>query len=318
MDPLSVDVPGVVEGWSRLLTRFGTISLSQAIAPAIELARDGFPVTELMAAEWATCAARLALDPAAAETFLPEGRPPVHGEIFANPRLARTLEAIADGGPLAFYEGAIARAIVADIQSRNGLLELRDFAAHRADWVDPIRTNYRSYDAARNAAQHAGLRGARDVEHHGRLRHRGHGTQFGGLPPLDRRSEEDRFRGPRRAPRRPRRDGRRYAQDADLERLRRDAAQGDRHAEGRAGLCGRRLRSPRPRRHGVSHRRRRSRERRLVDPIAVRQLRGGFRGRRHGRDAAEPGRRLHAAGQDIRTRSVRTSARCTRWCRRCC
>jgi len=144
--PLSVDVPGVVEGWSRLLTRFGTISLSQAIAPAIELAREGFPVAELMAAEWAKGAARLALDPAATETFLPEGRPPVHGEIFANPRLARTLEAIANEGPLAFYEGAIARAIVADIQARNGLLELRDFAEHRADWVEPIRTNYRSYE----------------------------------------------------------------------------------------------------------------------------------------------------------------------------
>jgi gamma-glutamyltranspeptidase/glutathione hydrolase len=144
--PLSVDVPGVVEGWNRLLTRFGTISLSQALTPSIELARDGFPVAELMAADWAKCTARLALDPAAAETFLPEGRPPVHGEIFANPRLARTLELVANEGPLAFYEGAIARAIVADIQSRDGLLELRDFAEHRADWVEPIRTNYRSYE----------------------------------------------------------------------------------------------------------------------------------------------------------------------------
>ncbi len=144
--PLTVDVPGVVEGWSRLLSRFGTILLSQAIAPAIELAREGFPVAELMANEWALCAARLALDPATAATFLPEGRPPVHGEIFANPRLARTLEVIANDGPSAFYEGEIARAIVADLQARNGLLDLRDFAAHRADWVQPIRTNYRSYE----------------------------------------------------------------------------------------------------------------------------------------------------------------------------
>ncbi|MEO8681456.1 MAG: gamma-glutamyltransferase [Vicinamibacterales bacterium] len=144
--PLAVDVPGVVEGWSQLLTRFGTISLAQAIAPAIELAREGFPVAELMAAEWANCAARLALDPATAATFLPEGRPPLHGEIFANPRLARTLETIANEGPSAFYEGALARAIVADLQARNGLLDLRDFAEHRADWVEPIRTNYRSYD----------------------------------------------------------------------------------------------------------------------------------------------------------------------------
>lgn len=144
--PLTVDVPGVVEGWSRLLTRFGTISLSQAVAPAIELAREGFPVAELMANEWMKCAELLARDPATAETFLPEGRPPVHGEIFANPRLARTLELIASEGPSAFYEGAIAQAIVADLQARDGLLDLRDFAEHRGDWVEPIRTNYRSYD----------------------------------------------------------------------------------------------------------------------------------------------------------------------------
>jgi gamma-glutamyltranspeptidase/glutathione hydrolase len=144
--PLVVDVPGVVEGWHQLLTRFGTIDLGAALAPAIALARDGFPVAELMANEWAANLATLAADAAAAATFLPNGAPPQLGEIFANPCLARSLESIAKEGRDAFYNGAIARAIVADMKSRNGLLDLRDFADHRADWVEPISTSYRGYD----------------------------------------------------------------------------------------------------------------------------------------------------------------------------
>lgn len=144
--PLSVDVPGVVEGWHQLLTRFGTISMARAVAPAIAYARDGFPVAELMANEWKSNEKRLAADSATAQTFLPSGKPPAHGEIFANPRLARSLELIAKEGRDAFYTGAIARAIVADMKARHGLLEMRDFADHMADWVEPISTNYRGYD----------------------------------------------------------------------------------------------------------------------------------------------------------------------------
>src|SRR5262245_39316138 len=120
--PLTVDVPGVVEGWSQLLGRFGTISIATALAPAIAYARDGFPVQEIVAANWLESAGRLALDPAAARTFLPDGRAPKAGEMFANPRLAATLDLIADGGRDAFYTGAIAQAIAEDMRSRNGLL----------------------------------------------------------------------------------------------------------------------------------------------------------------------------------------------------
>ena len=79
--PLPVDVPGVVEGWHQLLTRFGTITLAQALQPAIVHARDGFPVQQLMAAEWANAVPKLTQDPAAAATFLPCGQPPAEGEI---------------------------------------------------------------------------------------------------------------------------------------------------------------------------------------------------------------------------------------------
>ena len=144
--PLVVDVPGVVEGWHQLLRRFGTISLGDALEPAIRCARDGFPVAELMANEWSNQEMKLLGDRRASATFLPNGRPPVHGEVFANPRLARTLETIATRGRDAFYGGEIARAIVDDIKSRDGLLDLRDFEEHQSDWVDPIRTTYRGVE----------------------------------------------------------------------------------------------------------------------------------------------------------------------------
>ena len=89
---LSVDVPGVVEGWSQLLQRFGTIPMAKALQPAIRYARDGFPVQEILADDWNDSTKKLSQDPAAAATFLPNGRAPKMGEIFQNPRLAKTLE----------------------------------------------------------------------------------------------------------------------------------------------------------------------------------------------------------------------------------
>jgi gamma-glutamyltranspeptidase/glutathione hydrolase len=144
--PLSVDVPGVVDGWSQLLTRFGTIPMSKALAPAVKYARDGFPVQEIMADDWNDAAKRLAQDPAAAKTFLPNGQAPKHGEIFANPRLANSLELVAKSGRDAFYKGPIARAIIADMRARDGLLDERDFTDHKSDWIDPISTTYRGFD----------------------------------------------------------------------------------------------------------------------------------------------------------------------------
>ena len=144
--PLSVDVPGVVEGWHQLLTRFGTRSLGTTLEPAIAYARDGFGVHEIAAGDWETASRKLALDPAAAKTFLPSGRAPKAGELFRNPNLAKSLELIAKEGRDAFYKGAIAQAIAADMKSRDGLIDLQDLAAHKADWVEPISTNYRGYD----------------------------------------------------------------------------------------------------------------------------------------------------------------------------
>jgi gamma-glutamyltranspeptidase / glutathione hydrolase len=143
--PLSVSVPGVVDGWDQLLRRHGTITLERALRPAIDYARNGFAVSEIIAGQWQTAASVLARDPAAAAVFLPGGRAPAAGEIFRNPALAATLERIATEGRDAFYKGAIAQAIDADMRRRDGLLAARDLADHAADWVDPISTSYRGY-----------------------------------------------------------------------------------------------------------------------------------------------------------------------------
>jgi gamma-glutamyltranspeptidase/glutathione hydrolase len=143
---LSVTVPGVVEGWSELLSKLGTIPMSKAVAPAIEYARNGYAVSEIISGQWKSSEKKLAADPVTAATFLPNGHPPQPGEIFANPHLAATLEAIGKGGRDAFYKGPIARAIVADMKKRDGLLDERDFTDHHADWTQPISTSYRGYD----------------------------------------------------------------------------------------------------------------------------------------------------------------------------
>ena len=144
--PYPVTVPGALAGWAALLEQHGTITLARALAPAIRYARDGFPVSEIIADQWVRAADRVSGDPAAAAVFLPGGRAPKPGEVFRNPDLAQTLDQIAGGGRDVFYRGPIGAAIVADIQKRGGFLTAADLAAHRADWVDPISTNYRGYD----------------------------------------------------------------------------------------------------------------------------------------------------------------------------
>jgi gamma-glutamyltranspeptidase / glutathione hydrolase len=142
---LSVSVPGVVDGWNELLTKHGTRTLAQALAPAIKYARDGYAVSEIIASQWKEVENVLARDPKAAAVFLPGGKAPAPGDVFKNPQLAASLELIAQGGRDVFYKGAIAKAIAEDMQRRHGLLTAKDLADHHADWIDPISTTYRGY-----------------------------------------------------------------------------------------------------------------------------------------------------------------------------
>lgn len=143
---LSVSVPGTVDGWHELLANHGTRTMAQAVEPAIHYAREGYAVSEIIARGWQGQTKNLSADPAAAATFLVDGRAPEPGEVVRNPNLANSLELIAKGGRDAFYRGPIAKAIAADLKSRNGLLTEADFAAHRSDWVEPISTTYRGYE----------------------------------------------------------------------------------------------------------------------------------------------------------------------------
>ncbi|MDQ3440479.1 MAG: gamma-glutamyltransferase [Planctomycetota bacterium] len=143
---LSVSVPGVVDGWSELLAKHGTLTLAQALEPAIRYARDGYAVSEIIATQWKNEETTLASDPAASATFLVDGRAPRAGEIFRNQKLAVSLEQIAKGGHDAFYRGAIAAAIAEDMRARKGLLTAADLAAHRSDWTEPLSTGYRGFD----------------------------------------------------------------------------------------------------------------------------------------------------------------------------
>jgi gamma-glutamyltranspeptidase/glutathione hydrolase len=144
--PLPVSVPGAVDGWFELHGKFGKLPMKELLAPAISYAREGFPVTEVIAEGWQINAKRLAKFPGCAETYMPNGRAPAKGEIFRNPLLASTLSAIADGGRDAFYEGDIAKRIEAYMRANGGYLTAADMAAHRSEWVEPVSTNYRGYD----------------------------------------------------------------------------------------------------------------------------------------------------------------------------
>jgi len=143
--PLSWSVPGCVSGWEALRNRFGTREFSDLLAPAIETAQSGFPVSEIIAASWNSSAKSLRRHPDSAATYLVDGKAPRAGEVFHNPRLAASLRSIAAEGADAFYRGSIAERIVAYSQMHGGLFSQRDFAEHQSDWVDPVSTDYRGY-----------------------------------------------------------------------------------------------------------------------------------------------------------------------------
>ncbi len=146
LGPLPVTVPGAVDGWFELHDRFGRLPMTDVLAPAIGYARKGFPVTEVIANGWQRNARVLEKFPGFRETFMPGGHAPAKGEMFANPRLATTYEAIAKGGRDAFYKGDIARAIDAYMKANGGFLAYEDLAAHHSQWVEPVSANYRGYD----------------------------------------------------------------------------------------------------------------------------------------------------------------------------
>ena len=146
LGPLPVSVPGAVDGWFELHARFGKLPMKAVLAPTIRTAREGHPVSELVAHYWGRSVPRLGKFPGFIEQFTLQGAAPKKGEIWKNPNLANTLEAIAKGGRDAFYKGAIAATVGDYIKAQGGYLSAADFAAHSSTWVTPVSTNYRGYD----------------------------------------------------------------------------------------------------------------------------------------------------------------------------
>jgi gamma-glutamyltranspeptidase/glutathione hydrolase len=144
--PLPVSVPGAVDGWFQLHGRYGRLDMKEILAPAIAYARDGFPVSEVIAHYFQSNKARISQYPGFAETYMPNGDVPGKGEMFRSPRLANTLEAIALKGRDEFYKGDIAKRIDAYMAEQGGLLNYDDLAAHKSEWVTPVSTNYRGWD----------------------------------------------------------------------------------------------------------------------------------------------------------------------------
>ena len=139
----AITVPGTVDGWARAHARFGRLPLADCLAPAIGYARDGFPVGGSLARFSLAALDLLRAFPSTAAAYLKPGEPYAEGEILRTPRLADTLEAIAEGGGDAFYAGAIAREIGDAVRRAGGVLSADDLAAHRSEWVEPLRVGYR-------------------------------------------------------------------------------------------------------------------------------------------------------------------------------
>ena len=141
----SVTVPGVVDGWSKLLARFGTKKLPELLAPAIYYARQGFPVPEWDAEYWHAAEPFLRENKSLAATYLIDGHAPRVGEVFRNPNLAHSLELVANGGRDAFYKGEIASKILALSQQLGGTMTAQDLADYSSEWVKPISTTYHGW-----------------------------------------------------------------------------------------------------------------------------------------------------------------------------
>lgn len=146
LGPLTVSVPGAVDGWYELHQRYGRLPMSEILAPSIRYAEEGFPVTEFIADLWQENVKSRQQFPGVKETYMPNGQAPKTGDIFKNPKLANTYRMIAEGGRDIFYRGQIAHQVASYLAEQGGFLTYEDMATHTSEWVTPVSTNYRGYD----------------------------------------------------------------------------------------------------------------------------------------------------------------------------
>jgi len=141
--PLSWSVPGCADGWFELHKRYGKLPMKRLLAPAIQYAEQGFPLSPVIAGDWGRSTRVFKDKPGFADVFMPGGRAPKEGERFKNPALAKTLTLLATKGRDAYYKGPIADAIVRYSEANGGFFSKEDFARHHSTWDPPISTTYR-------------------------------------------------------------------------------------------------------------------------------------------------------------------------------
>ncbi|MGH9467110.1 MAG: gamma-glutamyltransferase [Terriglobales bacterium] len=141
----SVTVPGAVRGWQALHAKYGKLPWKALFQPAIYYAEHGYPVTAWIASEWRPQLRKLSKDVNGRKVFLIDGKTPTVGEIFRNPRYAAALRLVADQGPDAFYDGPIAKAILATSNRLGGVMTASDLSSFRPQWVTPISTTYHGW-----------------------------------------------------------------------------------------------------------------------------------------------------------------------------
>ncbi|HVQ14112.1 MAG TPA: gamma-glutamyltransferase family protein, partial [Vicinamibacterales bacterium] len=154
---LTVTVPGSVWGWAEVLRRFGTMTFTQTLQPAIDYAEQGFPISERIASDWHLpagmsptssdprgCCSRV--DPDSIATWYIDGRPPAAGQMHKNPDLAKLFRILQQRGRAGFYEGEVASAIVAKSKALGGTMTMEDLAGYSGEWVDVAQTSYHGYE----------------------------------------------------------------------------------------------------------------------------------------------------------------------------
>ncbi|WP_420832307.1 gamma-glutamyltransferase family protein [Paenibacillus humicola] len=149
---IPVTVPGAPAAWKALSERFGKLPLTETLRPAIEYARQGYPLTPTLGYYWASAVrhlqAKTAGDPFSSwfETFAPEGRAPRIGEVWRSPGHASTLQSIAESGAESFYRGELAEKIDRFSKQYGGFISAADLAEYEPEWVTPVSVNYRGFD----------------------------------------------------------------------------------------------------------------------------------------------------------------------------
>jgi gamma-glutamyltranspeptidase/glutathione hydrolase len=143
--PLSWTVPGCVDGWCQMLSRFGTMPLAQVLAPAIHYACEGFAVSPSDATQWRQSENLLSRQPGTRSHLLISGRAPRAGDVMRQPALANALTMLAEAGGETFYKGPIAQRLVRFSESEDGLLSAADLANYRAEWQPPIGLDYHGH-----------------------------------------------------------------------------------------------------------------------------------------------------------------------------